>query len=352
MTDTFEATLARIVSQKAIFEQRDERAVEIFVVLPLLRQVGWNTEDVLEIYPQHGLSDGSRVDYDLQIEGESRLLIEVKRWWHILNDEDEEQLARYCRSAKPRLAVLTSGRNWRLFLPPNRGKSAPLRRFLEFDITTVKGTDAERTFAQFLAHDSMVNYGPTIAEARKLHNESKVYQEFKQALTKVWGELPDDQNMLAELILVLAEKKGIPANRGNVIRFIESIHGPLVNNVTTPVKGPKSKPARFALPTSPTVNRKTTRQLKKPKGWNNFLLELCELMQSRHPETFRQNLLSMTDWFAASKGSKFEIQVGLEEVYAKWGGAEEVRDACYEIVAKFGYPRDSLVIKDSKGAVL
>ena len=127
MTDTFEATLARIVSQKAIFEQRDERAVEIFVVLPLLRQVGWNTEDVLEIYPQHGLSDGSRVDYDLQIEGESRILIEVKSWGRKLNDGHEQQLARYCRLAKPSLAILTNGCNWRLYYLTPTQREGPKR---------------------------------------------------------------------------------------------------------------------------------------------------------------------------------------------------------------------------------
>ena len=131
LTDTFETTLARIKSQKSILNSLDERAVEIGVVLPLLRQVGWDTENVSEIYPQHRLSDDKRVDYDLQIDGESRILIEVKSWKNTLDDDNERQLADYCRSAKPnkpKLAVLTSGRSWRLYLPPNQRKGAPLNR--------------------------------------------------------------------------------------------------------------------------------------------------------------------------------------------------------------------------------
>ena len=103
LTNTFHDTLASIKSQKSVFESLDERAVDIGVVLPLLKQVGWNTENVSEIYPQRGLADGSKVDYDLQIDGESRILIEVKRWIHTLDDDDEDQLKRYCQLAKPSL---------------------------------------------------------------------------------------------------------------------------------------------------------------------------------------------------------------------------------------------------------
>ena len=165
MTKTFETTLDRIISQKSDFESRDERAVEIGVVLPLLRQVGWDTEDVSEIYPQHGLAEGSKVDYDLQICGESQILIEVKRWIHTLNDEDESQLAGYCRLAQPSLAVLTSGRNWRLYLPPTKGKNAQLRRFREFDVTDAQPTEVAGTFKKFLARDRMSDVGQTVAEA-------------------------------------------------------------------------------------------------------------------------------------------------------------------------------------------
>ena len=171
MTQTFETTIARIVSQKSIFDSLDERAVEIGVVLPLLRQVGWNTENVLEIYPQRRLSDGSKVDYDLQIDGESRILIEVKGWGHPLNDENEKQLEGYCRSAKPELAVLTSGRSWRLYLPPTQRVELKRKKFLDFDITTVQPTETKETFTQFLARDSMVDFRSTVAAAKKLLQE-------------------------------------------------------------------------------------------------------------------------------------------------------------------------------------
>ena len=351
MTNSFEGTLTSINSQESDFESRDEHAVEIGIVLPLLRQLGWNTENISEIYPQRGLSDGSKVDFDLQINEESRIRIEVKRWGHELDEEDEEQLAGYCRDPKdkPKLAALTNGHNWRLFLPP-RGENSPLQWFHEIDISSGEPKTVESVFRQFLARDSMVNCGPAIKEARRLCGESRSFQRFKKALTKAWSELATDKVTLAELVLHFADKRGIRASEDNVNRFLNSLDWSLVNEPPRP--NPGKMPASFALTASPIGKRKRSRQLTKSKGWNNCLSEICVLMVSRHPETFRQNILSVTDRFADSKHGKFSHPVGDSGIFAKWGGSKEIREACYEVVTKFSYPKDSLVIKDSRDAVL
>ena len=349
MTDTFEATLARIVSQKSDFQSLDERAVEIGAVLPLLRRVGWDTENVLEIYPQYGLPDGTKVDYHLRIDGESRILIEVKNWGHTLNDEDEDQLLGYVRSAKPKIAALTSGRRWRLFLPPTR-QNRQLRRFHEFDITTEQPTEVAKTFGRFLARDRMVNSKSAVDAARKMHRESQEFENFKKEFTEAWGELASDSNAFAELVLEFAKKKGISTNPANAMHFVESLDQPLVNEVATTVER-LPRPASFTLPTWPTKSNVGTRKLNKGhKSWNKLLLRICELMKERHPESFSQNLLLITDRFAENKDSKFNLPVGDTGIYTTWaGGAKGFKDTCYAIVTKFGYTRDTFVIRDSKG---
>ncbi len=263
MSNTFTATLESIKSKESTFESLDERAVEIGVVLPMLRQVGWNTDNVSEIYPQRGLSDGSKVDYDLQIDGESLILIEVKRWGHILNDEDENQLAGYCRLARPKLAVLTSGRNWRLYLPPNKSKNAPLKRFGEIHITSMPSAIVESTFRQFLARNSIVDFKLALATARKLYKESESYREFKKTLTDAWNQTANDTDMLAKLVLEFTENKGIATSQQNIIRFLESLDKPLVNEIPTTVRSHK-RPASFALLRSPT-GKKSGPQGNKPQ---------------------------------------------------------------------------------------
>ena len=355
MTNTFETTLVRILNQEPLFKSSDEKNTELGVVLPLLRQVGWDTEDISEVKPQSVLSDGRKVDFDFQIDGESRILIEVKSWGHDLNHDNEGQLAGYCRLARPSLAVLTSGRDWRLYLPPTRRKGAPLREFLEFDITTEQSTEVENYFRQFLARDKMSDaksVNTTESTARKLHRERQSEQKFRKDITAAWNELANDKNALAKLVLGLAENRGLPENPEYAMRFLDSLDGSLVNKVPTAKKNNSlPKPHSFGLVSSPTGKKKMNHQLSTgEKSWNKLLLKICELMKQRHSESFSQNLLLITDWFAENKDSKFNPPVGDTGIYTTWaGGAKGFKDACYAIVTEFGYPRDSFVIRDAKG---
>ena len=147
---------------------------------------------------------------------------------------------------------------------------------------------------------------------------------------------------------ILLTKGAFGQGEDNVKRFLNSLDWSLVNEAPKP--NPGKMPASFALPASPTGKKKMSRQVTKSKGWNNCLLEICELMQSRYPESFRQNILSMTDRFAETENSKFSVPVGDVGIYARFGNAKEIREACYEIVTKFDYPRNSLVIRDSRRA--
>lgn len=353
MTNTFETTLVRILNQEPLFKSSDEKNTELGVVLPLMRQVGWDTEDMSEVKPQSVLSDGRKVDFDFQIDGESRILIEVKSWGHDLNHDNEDQLSGYCRLAKPKLAVLTSGRNWRLYLPPTRRKSAPLREFLEFDITTEQPTEIESYFRQFLAQDKMSDarsVKETESTARKLHGEWQSEQKFRKEITVAWNELANDKNALAKLILGLAENRGIPENPQYAIRFLDSLGKPLVNEVqvSTTSKSYK-KPASFSILANPTGKNKRTHQVKKTKGWNNFLIEICELMQERHPDEFHENILSMSNRFSKTNATGYDKLIGDTGIYANWGGSVEIRASCYEVVTRFGYSIGSLVIWDSQG---
>ena len=210
----------------------------------------------------------------------------------------------------------------------------------------------EDTFAQFLARDSMMDAESTVKAAGELYKEMQGVSRTKEILTEALMDLASDENVLSESLLRLVESRGIKPDPDVVRRVVRQLKG------YVEIKGPPEprthkKPASFALPTSPTGKRKMNRQARrKPRGWNNFLMEVCELMNERHAVTFRENVISMRNWFSESKDSKFSKPVGSTGIYTRYGGSREIREACYEIVAKFGYPRDSLVIKDSKGAIL
>ena len=350
MTNTFQDTLAAITGQASDFESGPEKAVEMFVVLPLLEQIGWNIRSLSEINPQG--ADVGKVDFDLRINGESRILIEVKRWRHDLADEDEGQLEAYCQPTRPKLAVLTSGRVWRLYLAPtaSRGQNSVLRKFEEVDITKDDPAEVVSTFRQFLARCRMIDFKPTLSAANDLYRKLQDYQEQKRLLTEAWNELASDKDGLTELVLKLAENKDISTSRDNVVRFLES-HGQLVNEVSAGALISQTKPASFILPNSPTGSRRK-HSVTRRNSWNNLLLQICELMQKRHPDSFRSNILSVPDRFTEDDRSKDDTPIGDTGVFAVWGGSVEIRHACYEVVTRFDYPKDSLVIKDSQGATL
>ena len=74
-------------------------------------------------------------------------------------------------------------------------------------------------------------------------------------------------------------------------------------------------------------------------------------MQELHPENFRGIILSLSKRFSERGDAKnFTMQVGDSGIYAnEHGGAKDFKEDCYEILTKFGYVRNELVIRDNKG---
>ena len=352
MTGAFAKTISGILDQKSELQLANEKAVEMFVVLPLLTQLGWNTTNLAEVFPQQTLEDKSKADFELRINGESKIVIEVKTWKQQLNNEHEEQLAGYCQLTKPTLAVLTNGLRWQLYLPPNRTKNSPLKEFLDFDITGDGGQSPDAVechFRRFLARNR-IDSKDVVKEAKVLHKEREQYDIFKKNFITSWNEFASDKDGLEDLLSTFCEKKDIPSTPENVRRFLDSLNDPLVNEV--PTKSQTKKPAVFLLPKKPDGNSKRSNDVPKTKSWNNLLLQLSRLMQERHPHDFRQNVLSMSHRFSENENVKFPVPI-CDGIYAKKKGtSQEIKQDCYKIVEDLGYLRDSLVIKDSKGAIL
>ena len=345
---TFDAILSKIVSQSPLLNSLDERAVEIAVVLPLLSCFGWDISNMSEIYPQRQLANGGKVDYDLQIDGKSRVLVEVKRWAHPLNNSDEDQLAAYCRVSNPGLAALTNGRQWRLYLPPTRGKDAKLRKFLEFDILTNTSTEVEQVaqnFMKFCAKDRMLD-NQVIKDARYL-----LRQRVKDDATRKAVKDVVDKVTTAELAVFIADKVQNPSGSRPSDEQVEKILSNLkvkviselpVNSV--PGKGPKkqgTKPASFTFQAG-----KEEPVVKEVKDWTNVLVGIGELMSERHPDIFKKTPLELPIWFKDSSEG-YTQQIGSTGIYVKLGvSSDRVKKFCPELVAKFGYPKDSLTIEE------
>ena len=122
MTTAFQDELLEIQSQISELEGGEEETTKASAIEPLLNFFGWKTSRATEVARQYRITNdkNDKVDYALQIGGEPRVFIEAKKWNAKLEGH-EEQLRDYCNAAGkgiPKLAFLTNGRQWRLYLPP------------------------------------------------------------------------------------------------------------------------------------------------------------------------------------------------------------------------------------------
>ena len=109
----------------------DESATKQGVVLRLLSLAGWDTFDVSQVVPEYTVGN-RRVDYALRPGSPNAVFIEVKRPGENL-ERHQQQLLEYCFQEGVKLAVLTNGRTWWLYLPLQAG-SWQQRRFLTIDL--------------------------------------------------------------------------------------------------------------------------------------------------------------------------------------------------------------------------
>ena len=345
---TFRDTLDSILSQRFLLNNLDERAVEIAVVLPLLSSIGWDTGNMAEVYPQSPVGGGGKVDYDLKVHGQSRVLVEVKSWRHPLNEGEEKQLEGYCRQAKPKLGVLTSGSRWMFYLPPTDGKDAKLRLFLDFDITSLDPLKVHENFENFLARGKFATETSTadvVREAKKLFKARQNLDAAFQRMTNAWNSLTGDPQPLLAFIEAITDPS---PDEDQVEQFLESVQSPLVNQaiISPPAPAQPAKPYSFTFQGESEILVKS--------HWSRLLVELCLLVHKDHPDDFGKILLEMPDWFteSAPQSGNWPKRIGDTGIYAHYGAGNDIRDRCQVILGKFGYPSSALTIKLNSGEVV
>lgn len=129
-------TLTHILEHEHQLADANEATTQQYVVLPILRALGWDDTDLasMEVLPEYQV-ESRRADYALYIEHSESpvVLIECKRWNEPIT-RHEEQICFYAYSGDIPLAIITNGRHWRFYLPHWRASSLSDRIFCETDI--------------------------------------------------------------------------------------------------------------------------------------------------------------------------------------------------------------------------
>lgn len=115
-------TIARIFDHKRRLVGANEATTQQYVVLPILRALGWSDANLasMEILPEYR-SENREVDYALKVGQVPILFIECKKWNEPLLEGHEAQIVNYASNSNVSMAVLTNGKIWRFYLSKKEG---------------------------------------------------------------------------------------------------------------------------------------------------------------------------------------------------------------------------------------
>lgn len=202
MTETIAQAVEQI-KNTVLLRNPDEATTKQGVVLKLLYLAGWNTFDTSEVVPEYTV-EYRRVDFALQPSTPNAVFIEVKRPGENL-ESHQQQLLEYCFKEGVKLAALTNGQTWWLYLPLRQGNWEQ-RRFLTIDIESQKTAVVEQRFMDYLSRNNVIS-GQAVTEAENLLQSRQRVEITNTTITEAWNhivETPDD--ILVDLLTETTER--------------------------------------------------------------------------------------------------------------------------------------------------
>jgi len=197
-TDAIE--LLKTVVERAADRLREgqvpsEKGVEYLVVMPILTSLGWNPQNIDEMYPEYGV-ENRRVDWAFLSDGKPSLLLEEKAPDQSLSAH-ENQLLDYAFKEGVRLAILTNGREWWFYLPLEEGPWRE-RRCLTIDLMNQGADEVALQFADFISKQA-VTQGLAYERAKQRYDEAREEQRIKEALpATIRGLLSEPSSQVIE----------------------------------------------------------------------------------------------------------------------------------------------------------
>ena len=353
MTTVFQEALLEIGGITSLLENRPELVTRTKVIDRVLGKVGWDisSTEVDQEYPIPIEDEkDSALDYALRIDGQNRVFIEAKKWGRNL-DPHEAQLFKYCNAVgeeKPKLAILTNGRLWRLYIPPSKDHPE-LRRFLDLDVTTHELDEVERHFRKFLSHDSIKSMKRTPSIAYKLWNDRVKDESVMKALTDAWDKLTRNRReQVALLKRFVSSRDKIQAEEEHIRRFLDSSNA--LFNEASVRQGSRFMPKPRGFTFSPEGEGTADTITFKPKSWNRYAHGLAELMYRRHPDKFVEDASAIPrnrfiNYSNDSGDERNGLRIEDSNVYFQpFGRAEDLKNLGFAMLKTFGYPEDSITI--------
>ena len=163
----------------------NEAAITHGIVMPLLKELGWDTADPRQVVPEFSNARG-RVDFALIGLGQKpSIFVEVKQVGRA-NDGDR-QLFEYAFHQGVPLCVLTDGREWSFYLPSGQG-SYDDRRVYRLQLDDRSPVESQRILGRYLLRSSVLDQ-TAFENARLDHQAIAGKREALAILPKAWADL-------------------------------------------------------------------------------------------------------------------------------------------------------------------
>jgi len=180
----------------------NEDQTKMAVVQPILRRLGWDTENVDEVSPEFSV-ENRRVDYALRVDNRCAVFIEAKKPSEDLDSQNhQEQLLDYSFRQAVEIAVLTNGITWSFYLP-RAGVDWKSRKFYTIDIIEQEASNVASKFVDLLSKKN-IESGKSVQHAESIHKGKLKEKAIQEALPEAWNRILEEPDSL--LVELLAER--------------------------------------------------------------------------------------------------------------------------------------------------
>ena len=334
----------------------DEARVKQAIILPILRGLGWDTDNPDEVWPEYSVKE-RWVDYALLTGTTAKVFIEAKKGGEPLERHDSQLLDYACKHDGVEIAALTNGATWWFYLPLRAG-SWEQRKFSTVELNNQDKEDTTRNLLEFLSKEN-VRSGDAVRNAADLYEQNQKKRRIWATLPEAWNQLvsePDD--LLVEL---LAEKAKELCKHKPEEKEVEQFLSAHLQNIkitkspsaVEPVPTPEPKPPDHRKRKAFTVTKPTAFTFnghrEEVSSWKEMLVKLCEILYVNHANRFEQQVLEIR----GSQGRRFfsrnadDVSEGLEingtGIYVDTHvSAESAKRFAEKVITEFGHDKSSL----------
>jgi hypothetical protein len=228
LKELLESLLQKLKKHHSLYEQ-NETAVRDQIVNPILRGLGWDTEDPDKVRPNVPGEEGTP-DYTLRKGEKEILFVEAKKLSiDVEDDEPIRQLGKYLFGKGTKFGLLTNGAVWVLLRSFQEGVPLAERIVWRADLENEELSSVYRKLQ-------------TIAEGNVDHIEELARKV--QIVSDVWQSLADEPGELVKGLVPIVKSAIIQVHAGYEIEdpFIEDLLQERIKVIATPreMAGPQS----------------------------------------------------------------------------------------------------------------